>query len=115
MILRNLLRRKTRTLLTSLGIGLGVVAIIVLSSMANMLQKGYDSMMAGSKADLVISQPDAFDPNMSVVDESIISEIAVMPEVVSASGMVQSYIQAETTPMFFVFGYPEESFILQRF
>ena len=48
MILKNLLRRKGRTLLTVLGISIGVAAIIGLGAMANGLQAGYSSMMSGS-------------------------------------------------------------------
>src|SRR5512139_509642 len=115
MILRNLLRRKTRTLLTMFGIGIGVAAIIGLGVMVDGLQAGYGSMLAGSKADLVLSQPDSFDISYSSVDETIGKELAVMPEVSAISGMLQGWTQAESEPFFFVFGYPTESFALDHF
>jgi ABC-type lipoprotein release transport system permease subunit len=71
MVFKNLLRRKVRTLLTILGIGLGVAAIIGLGALADGLQLGYGAMLGGSKADLVISQPNSFDISYSSVDESI--------------------------------------------
>ncbi|MBP1694631.1 MAG: transporter permease [Chloroflexi bacterium] len=115
MILRNLLRRKTRTLLTMFGIGIGVAAIIVLGVMVDGLQAGYGSMLAGSKADLVLSQPDSFDISYSSVDETIGKELAVMPEVSAISGMLQGWTQTESEPFFFVFGYPTDSFALDHF
>lgn len=115
MILKNLTRRKGRTLLTILAISIGVAAIIGLGALADGLEAGYDSMLNGSQADLVISQPDSYDVSFSAVDEALIEEIQVMPEVREASGMVQGWTQVETTPFFFLFGYPEESFILDRF
>ncbi len=115
MIFKNLLRRKGRTILTILGISIGVAAIVALGALANGLAAGYDSFLTGSKADLILSQPEAFDISMSTVDESIGDELSVMSEVAAASGMLEGIVQAEQIPLFFVFGYPEESFLLGRF
>jgi ABC-type lipoprotein release transport system permease subunit len=115
MILKNLGRRKGRTLLTILSIGIGISAIIALGTLANGLEAGYNSMMAGSKADLVLSQPNAFDISFSVVDEEIGEILKDMPEVASSSGMLQGLVQSEDLPYFFVYGYPRDSFILDRF
>ncbi|MCJ7662130.1 MAG: ABC transporter permease [Anaerolineales bacterium] len=115
MVIKNLLRRKTRTLLTVIGISIGVAAIIGLGVMADGLEAGYSSMMSGSKADLVISQPNSFDVSMSSVDESVGEDLAAMPEVAAISGMLQGWSQTEGEPFFFVFGYPQDSFILGRF
>lgn len=115
MFVKNLLRRKIRTLLTIFGIAIGVTAIVALGAMADNMEVGYSSMLTGSKADLVISQPDAFDPTFSAVDEAVGREIAAMPEIAEASGMLQGYANAENEPFIFVFGYPADSFILGRF
>jgi ABC-type antimicrobial peptide transport system permease subunit len=115
MVLRNLLRRKVRTLLTMLGIAIGVAAIIGLGMMADGLQSGYGNMLAGSKADLVLSQPDAYDISFSSVDERIGEELAAMPEVAAVSGMLQGWSQTEGEPFFFIFGYPADSFVIKRF
>lgn len=115
MVIKNLLRRKTRTLLTIIGISVGVAAIVGLGAMADGLKAGYSSMLAGSQADLVISQPDAYDISLSVLDERIGLDIAGMPEVSAISGMLQGWSQTEGEPFLFVFGYPEDSFVLNRF
>jgi ABC-type antimicrobial peptide transport system permease subunit len=115
MVIKNLLRRKTRTLLTIVGISVGVAAIVGLGAMADGLGAGYSSMLSGSKADLVISQPDAYDISLSVLDERIGLELADMPEVSAVSGMLQGWSQTEDEPFLFVFGYPEDSFVLDRF
>ncbi|MHC1783149.1 MAG: ABC transporter permease [Anaerolineaceae bacterium] len=115
MIIKNLLRRKVRTLLTMLGISIGVAAIIGLGSMAEGLSAGYSSMISGAKADLVLSQPDAYDISMSTVDEEVGDDLAKMPEIDKYSAMVQGIVITEDSPYFFIFGYPEDSFILPRF
>ncbi len=115
MILKNLFRRKGRTLLTMLGVAVGVAAIVGLGALANGLSAGYDSFLTGSKADLILSQPNAMDVSMSTVDEAVVAELDAMSEITAASGMLQGFVKAEEIPFFFVFGYPEDSFILGRF
>jgi ABC-type antimicrobial peptide transport system permease subunit len=115
IILKNLLRRKTRTMLTVLGISIGTAAIIGLGTMADGFQAGYNSMMTGSKADLVLSQPDSYDISMSAVNEGIGSEIQALPEVSKISGMTEGIVTTDDSPYFFVFGYPKDSFIMAKF
>lgn len=115
LVFRNLLRRKIRTLLTIFGIGVGVTVIIALGTLADGFQAGYGAMMQGSKADLVLSQPDTMDVSYSAVKEEIGKELLAMPEVEAASGMLQGLVQTESEPFFFVFGYPAESLMLERF
>jgi len=115
MIFKNLLRRKARTIITVLGISIGVMAIISLGALADGLQAGYNSMLSGSRADLVLGQPDAMDISYSSVEEKVGNDLLAMPEVEAISGMLQGIVQTEGTPYFFVFGFPENSFILDRF
>ncbi len=115
MVFKNLLRRKVRTLLTVFAISIGVAAIIGLGTLADGFEAGYQSLLTGSKSDLVISQPNAIDLSLSSVDETVSHELAEMPEVAAVSGMLEGFVQTEGSPLFFIFGYPEESFILDRF
>ena len=115
MILKNLLRRKARTALTILGIAIGVAAIIALGVLTDMLENGYTSMMAGSNADLLLSQPGSFSISYSAIDENIGRQLAFFPEVKAVSSMIEGLVQTEENPFFFVFGYPQGSFLLERF
>ena len=71
MVIANLLRRKGRTILTTLGIGIGVAAIIGLGAMANGMRAGYSAISRGSQADLVLSQADVMDITMGGVEEQV--------------------------------------------
>ncbi|HSQ28076.1 MAG TPA: FtsX-like permease family protein [Anaerolineales bacterium] len=115
MYLKNLLRRKTRTFLTVIGIAIGVAAIIALGALAEGLEAGYRSILTGNKADLVLSQPDSFDIAYSSIEETVGDQLASAPEVKEISGMLQGFSQVENEPIFFIFGYPEDSFLLERF
>jgi putative ABC transport system permease protein len=115
MIYKNLLRRSGRTALTILGVSVGVAVIIALGTMADGLEAGYGAVITGAKADLIVSEPNAYDISMSSVEEDIGESIAAMPEVEEVAGMIQGIVFAEGTPYFFVFGYPENSFTMDRF
>ncbi len=115
MFIKNLFRRKIRTLLTVLGIAIGVAAIIVMGALANGLKSGYGSMIQGTGADLVLSQPNAMDPAYSSIDDQIGKDLLSAPEVAEVSGMIQGFTATEGEPIFFIFGYPSDSFILERF
>jgi ABC-type antimicrobial peptide transport system permease subunit len=115
MIFKNLFRQKGRTLLTMFGISIGVAAIVGLGALADGLQAGYDSILTGSNADLILSQPDAVDLTTTSVDENLAADLIAMSEVSSVSGMLQGFVPAENNPFFFVYGYPGDSFVLNRF
>jgi ABC-type antimicrobial peptide transport system permease subunit len=52
---------------------------------------------------------------MGGIDAEAIDQLENMPEVSQVSGMTQGIVTADESPYFFVFGYPEDSFILDRF
>ena len=75
-------------MLTILGIAIGVAAIIGLGALANGLDSGYSDMLQGSKADLVLSQPNAMDISYSSLDEAIEAQLLASPEVSDVSPMI---------------------------
>ena len=83
---------------------MGVTVITALGTLADGFQAGYSSMMQGSKADMVLGQPDTMEVSYSAVNEEVGAELAVMPEVESVTGMLQGLVQTESEPFFIVFG-----------
>jgi ABC-type antimicrobial peptide transport system permease subunit len=114
-ILKNLTRRKTRTLLTAAGIAVGVAMIVALGAMGEGLRTGYLAMFSGSGADLTIMQKGAYDITISSVNEDVVEQMAQMPEVKAATGMIVGNVTAPGSPYFFVFGYDPNSFAIERF
>ena len=114
-ILKNLTRRKTRTLLTTAGIAIGVAMIVALGAMGEGLRTGYLTMFSGSGADLTIMQKGAYDITISSVPEEVVQQVAQMPEVKAATGMLVGNVTAPGSPYFFVFGYDPASFAIDRF
>ncbi len=115
VILKNLTGRKTRTVLTVSGIAIGVTMIVTLGAMGEGLRNGYLAMFSGSGADLIIMQQGAYDVTNSIVDEAVIRQVAAIPDVRAATGMIVGNVTAPGAPYFFVFGYDPKEFAIQRF
>jgi ABC-type lipoprotein release transport system permease subunit len=112
---RNLFRRKGRTILTLLGISIGVAAIVALGAMAEGMRAGYTLMARGSQADLVLSQASAMDITMGSIEETVAEQVIAWPEVADATGMLVGNAKAEDAPYFYFFGYDPQGFAIEHF
>jgi ABC-type antimicrobial peptide transport system permease subunit len=115
LILKSLLRRKTRTLLTMAGVAIGVAAIVALGAMAEGFAEGYSAIGGGSKADLLVMQADSIDIAFSVVDDKVGETLAGLSGVGEVTGMMYTFAAAEDVPYFIVFGYNPEGFAIEHF
>lgn len=115
MVFKNLFRRKGRTILTIVGIAIGMAAIVALGAMAESMRAGYGALASGSKADLVLTKKGAVDITLGAVDESVAETLRALPEVADVDGMVMGNVLAEKAPYFFLFGYDPEGFAVEHF
>ena len=115
MIFKNLFRRKGRTILTVLGISIGVAAIIALGAVARGMQAGLTSMTQGSEADLVITQGGALSALMSSIDQEVAAEVRTWPEVADVDGVLLGNTMIDGERMFFLLGHDPEGFAVQHF
>ena len=115
MILKNLLGRKARTLLTVFGIAVGVAAVIAQGAMADGFIQGYSAISGGSGADILVVQDDALDIMFSTVDQDTAPILAGMPGVTEVSEMVYTFAATDAAPHFIVYGYDPGGFAIQHF
>jgi ABC-type lipoprotein release transport system permease subunit len=115
MVFKNLFRRKGRTILTLLGIAIGVAAIVALGAVAQGLRAGFSSMTQGSQADLVLSQAEALTALMSSVEESVADEIRAWPEVADLDGVLFGNAILEGSSYLFFFGHDPEGFSIAHY
>lgn len=115
MVLRNLLRRKIRTALTTLGIGIGIAAIVAMVSVADGYSAQYTSLLTKSGADLTVAQADVADTSLSAIDEEVGRRIASLPDVAHVSGMLFSIVPMDEMPYFIIFGYDPQEFAIKHF
>jgi ABC-type antimicrobial peptide transport system permease subunit len=114
-LIKNLWRRRTRTLLTALGIGVGVAAVIALSAFGEGMARGFSGVSASSDADLVVSQKDALLIMLGAIDESVGAEIAQIRGVEQVAGSVVGIVQTPESPYFLVSGEDPRSFAVGRY
>ena len=115
MILKNLWRRKTRTLLTVLGIAVGVAAVVALSAFGEGFAGGFESIFAGATADLTVGQKDAVMLLISAVDDEVGDEIAETRGVADVAGTVVGVVQMPESPYFIVMGEDPNGFMIRRY
>jgi ABC-type antimicrobial peptide transport system permease subunit len=112
MTLRNLWRRRTRTILTTLAIGVGIAAIVALGGIMEGFGSGFGSIAMGSDVDLMALEADASDMGYSSIDERVGARLSALSEVESVSGVGFAFATLEEMPIFFMMGYhPRESAI----
>jgi len=114
VIIKNLWRRRTRTLLTLLGIAIGVAAVVALGAMAQGMIQNYGSVL-GSSNDLLVSQANAIDIAYSSLDEDMALRLQAVPGVARVEPGVFTWIVAEDFPFFLIFGYEPGSVSIQHY
>jgi ABC-type antimicrobial peptide transport system permease subunit len=113
MIWAYLIRRKERTLLTLLGISIGIAAIVALGAVAEGMRTSYTAMARGSRADLVLTR--SADIMHASIKETVANQLQSWPEVADATGVLISRLRAEGSPYFYIFGYDPQGFAVQHF
>ena len=115
MILKNLWRRKTRTLLTMLGVAVGVAAVIVLSAFGAGMASGFGRISYSASADLTVAQKEALLIMMGSVDEELRDQIAQIRGVKAVVGTVVGVIQMPGSPYFLLMGEEPRGFMIGHY
>ncbi|MEZ4580814.1 MAG: ABC transporter permease [Caldilineaceae bacterium] len=104
MILKNLWRRATRSILTVLGIAIGVAAVVALGALADGFASNYGSAL-GVSNDLLVTQANSFDVVFSNLDADLAQRIEAVPDVATVEPGVFTWIAVGDVPYFLVYGY----------
>jgi ABC-type antimicrobial peptide transport system permease subunit len=115
MIFKNLFRRKGRTILTLIGIAIGVATIVALSAVAKGVKAGFAAMTQGSQADLILAQASGLSALVSSFDEAVADEVRALPEVADVDGMLYSNAMIDGKNYLFIFGHNPQGFTIDHF
>jgi ABC-type antimicrobial peptide transport system permease subunit len=115
MILGNLLRRRTRTFLTVLGVAIGVAAVVSMSAMAEGFINSYTTMLSSSGADVIVAQKDSGDILFSAVDDTVGPQLVGMAGVDKVSGVTVNMVTTPDVPYFIIFGLDPAEFGLAHY
>jgi putative ABC transport system permease protein len=111
LVFKNLLRRPTRSLLTTTGIALGIAAVVALSSIAWGFQRSWEQAYTARGTDLIITKVTSRSPLPAPFSESIKADLLKLPHVQSVSGLLSDMISVEDAPTVLVFGWERNSFL----
>ncbi len=115
MIFKNLLRRKTRTLLTLTGIAVGVAAVVALGALAEGFINSYTTVLTSSGADIIVAQGDAPDILFSAVDTSVGPQLKTVSGVSQVAGALLGMVSTPDVPYFIVFGLDPKEFGMRHY
>jgi len=115
IILNNLKRRKTRTLLTATGIGVGIAAIISLVSISNGFVESWQKLIARSGTDLDVVQGSAMNPFLSSIDEDIAKKVRQIRGVKEVARTLEDMVTLNDRPSTIVMGFDPSEYPLRQF
>jgi len=115
MVLKNLWRRKTRTLLTGAGIAIGVAVVVALLLLAEGLTGQINHLMTGGGAEISLIQEGIADMSFSALDEEVGLTIADMPDVQWVSGLLLQIGPVGKKSFFVTLGLDPNAEVLRHF
>ena len=114
LIVNNLVRRSGRTMLTALGVGLGVATIVALLSVSDGLKQTAAGFVHLGGSDLGVFQAGVSDPTTSLLPVSLVGRLERNPEITQATPLVLIVGKVKGDPSAIVFGAREDSFFARR-
>jgi putative ABC transport system permease protein len=114
LIVTNLVRRIGRTLLTALGVGLGVATIVALLSVSDGLTQTAAGFIHLGGSDLGVFQAGVSDPTVSRLQTTLVPRLQRDSDVAAAAPLVLLVGRVRGDPSAFVFGAQLRGFFAQR-
>lgn len=115
VIWKNVLRQKTRTALTLLGISIGIATILTLGAVADGLSESFGGVVNSGEADFVIGQAGSSDLSFSRISSDLIVELEQEPGIDRVEGVSMGVTQYGSNPFFIVLGLSESGMELGGF
>jgi putative ABC transport system permease protein len=114
LIVNNLMRRIGRTVLTALGVGLGVATIVALLSVSDGLTQTAAGFVHLGGSDLGVFQANVSDPTASILPTSLVATLERNPDVADATPLLLIVGKVRADPAAFVFGAEPTGFFAHR-
>lgn len=115
LILKNVVRQKTRTALTLLGISIGIATIIALGAVADGMSAGFGGIIGSGEADFLIGQSGAADLTFSRLEPAVLERLRADDDIVRVEGVNIGITQYGENPFFMVLGLEEPGMELGGF
>ena len=100
-----------RSLLTVVGIAIGVAAVVALASIAWGFQKSWEQAYTSRGTDLIVTKITSRSPLPEPFSEQIQAQMLALTQVQEASGLLTDMISIDDSPTVMVFGWQTKSFL----
>ena len=114
IICKNLLRRRTRSLLTIAGIAIGIGAVVALASLAWGFEASWVRTYTARGTDMIVTKVTSQSPIPAPFAEEREKDLRALPHVVQASGLLTDLISIEDAPTVLVFGWKGDAFLWEH-
>jgi len=104
LIARNLVRQRTRTLLTVLGIGIGITTVVALGSITQGMKATSEDLLRSGGADFMVAQKGAADLSFSTISLRDWRAVEQEPGIERAWGVLMHVSRVGSNPFFFTSG-----------
>ena len=111
LVIQNVLRRPGRSLLTAIGIAVGVAAGVILISLAWGFERSWGAAYDASGADLLVGKNTTRRPLPTPFSGSTVTVLRQLPQVGDAAGVLTELLSIEDSPAVLVFGWEPNSFL----
>jgi putative ABC transport system permease protein len=111
IVVKNLLNRPTRSLLTIAGLALGVAGPIAIASAVWGFENSWTRMYAVRGTDLIVTRAESLSPVAVSFSHHEVRAIGTLPEVAQASGMLNDVMSLEDLPVMMLMGLESNTFI----
>lgn len=104
LILKNIIRQRTRTFLTVLGISLGITTVVALGVVTESLKASSGQILKLGGADFMVAQEGSADLSFSIVPQDDIPAIQATQGVAGTEGILFHIARVGSNPFFFLGG-----------
>jgi len=114
LALRNILRRPGRSILTVMGVAIGIAAFVTLVSLAMGFQRSWADAYHGIGGDLLVAKRTTRRPMPALFAVTVRDELRQLPHISEAVGVLTDLIAIEEAPAIIVLGWEPDSFLWQH-
>ena len=111
IVVKNLARRPTRSLLTVLGVAIGIAAVVSLMSLAWGFERAWEGVNRARGTDLVVLRSSSRSLVPTPFPEEVAGEVAAIDGVDAAAGVLSELMSIEDAPTVLVHGWSPGAFL----
>ncbi len=111
VILKNIMRRSTRSLLTIIGVAVGIGAVVALTGIAAGFERSWEEAYSARGTDMGVTKVTSQSPVASAFSASVGDRIKQIPGVADVAGVLGDLMSIEEAPGLLAYGWEPGSFI----